>query len=103
MVALLDGLSRRNLRELEQTSAHVSNRVRANATHMGKVPFLTGLLNRLQARCPSLALLLKTAQFLPISWRKELITICQTGVGFPAYDFTSRCSDPIIAFDDLDN
>jgi hypothetical protein len=51
---------------------------------MGRTPFLTGLHHRLQARCPSLAYLMHEAAFLPISWRKELINICQTGVGYSA-------------------
>jgi hypothetical protein len=85
---ILERLSRRNFREREQTRAHVSNRVRVYSVSMGKTPFLTGLLHRYSSSCPSLALLLRESAFLPISWRKELINVCQTGVWMFTYALT---------------
>jgi len=42
--------------------------------------FLSTFYNIVRQKDLSLATLLKEIEYMPISWRKELIGICQTGV-----------------------
>jgi hypothetical protein len=76
---MLEGLCGEIFDNLSKEAIMISIRVRVKAIPMGRYHFLTALHHRYQAIYPSLALLINEIQFMPISWRKVLIDICQTG------------------------